>query len=90
MLYSLEFEADGVTEKYLTVLRPQVAEALTQPLKSASAANFESLAMIPRGIESLTLLNVENAGELPERVLKQLSPAVGFGGRCDRWRDRIG
>ena len=76
LLYSLEFEADGVTEKYLTVLRPQVAEALTQPLKSASAANFESLAMIPRGIESLTLLNVENAGELPERVLKQLSPAV--------------
>ena len=76
LLYSLEFEADGVIEKYLTVLRPQVAEALTQPLKSASAANFESLAMIPRGIESLTLLNVENAGELPERVLKQLSPAV--------------
>ena len=76
LLYSLEFEADGVTEKYLTVLRPQVAEALTQPLTSASAANFESLAMIPRGIESLTLLNVENAGELPERVLKQLSPAV--------------
>ena len=76
LLYSLEFEADGVTEKYLTVLRPQVAEALTQPLKSASAANFESLAMIPRGIESLTLLNVENAGELPERMLKQLSPAV--------------
>jgi hypothetical protein len=76
LLYSLEFDGDGVTEKYLTVLRPQVAEALTQPLKSASAANFESLAMIPRGIESLTLLNVENAGELPERVLKQLSPAV--------------
>jgi hypothetical protein len=76
LLYSSEFEAGGVTEKYLTVLRPQVAEALTQPLKSASAAGFESLALIPRGVESLTLLNVENAGELPERVFKHLSPSV--------------
>lgn len=76
LLYSLEFEADGVTEKYLTVLRPQIAEALTQPLKSASAAGFESLAIIPRGIEGMTLLSVENAGDLPERVFKQLSPAV--------------
>lgn len=76
LLYSSEFEAGGVTEKYLTVLRPQVAEALTQPLKSASAASFGSLVMIPRGVESLTLLNVGNAGELPERVLKELSPAV--------------
>jgi hypothetical protein len=76
LLYSLEFEADGVNEKYLTVLRPQIAEALTQPLKSASAASFESLAMIPREVESLTLVNVESAGELPERVFKQLSPAL--------------
>jgi hypothetical protein len=76
LLYSLEFEADGVTEKYLTVLRPQIAAALTEPLKSATAAGFESLPLIPRGVESITLLNVENAGELPERVLKQLSPAV--------------
>ncbi len=76
LLYSSEFEADGVTEKYLTVLRPRIAEALTQPLKSASAASFESLVMIPREAESLTLINVENAGELPERVFKKLSPAV--------------
>lgn len=76
LLYSSQFEADRVTEKYLTVLRPQIAEALTQPLKSASAASFESLTMIPREVESLTLLSVENAGDLPERVFKQLSPAV--------------
>jgi hypothetical protein len=76
LLYSSEFEAGGVTEKYLTVLRPQVAESLSQPLKAASAAGFESLALIPRSVESVTLLNVENAGELPERVFKQLSPSV--------------
>jgi len=32
--------------------------------------------MIPREVESLTLLSVENAGDLPERVFKHLSPAV--------------
>jgi len=76
LLYSSEFEAEGVTEKYLTVLAPRIAQALTHPLKAASAARFESLVMIPREAESLTLINVENAGELPERVFKQLSPAV--------------
>jgi len=76
LLYSSSFEAGGVTEKYVTVLRPRIAEALSQPLKAASSAGFESLAIVPRDIESLTLLNVENPGELPERVFKQLSPAV--------------
>lgn len=76
LLYSLKFEAGGVTERYLTALRPQIAEALRQPLKSASATGFESLPLIPRDVESMTLVSVENAGELPERVLKQLSPAV--------------
>lgn len=75
LLYASKFEAGGVTEKYLTVLRPQIAEALTQPLKPA-AANFRSLGMIPRSIERVTLLNVERAGELPEHVLKQLSPVI--------------
>jgi hypothetical protein len=75
LLYASKFDADGVTEKYLTVLRPQIAEALTQPLKSAGA-NFGSLGLIPRSIESLTLLNVERAGELPELVLKRLSPTI--------------
>ena len=76
LLYSSAFETGGVTEKYLTVLRPQVAEALSGPLKAASAAGFESPALIPCAVESVTFLNVERAGELPERVLKQLSPTV--------------
>ena len=76
LLYSLEFEDGGVTEKYLTVLRPQIAQALVEPLKPAAAARFQSLPFIPREIESMTLLNVESVGELPERLLKQLSPAV--------------
>jgi len=77
LFYSLGFESEGVTEKYLTVLKPQIAAALTQPLKPASAAlETLPLQLIPRDVESVTLLNVENAAELPERVFKQLSPAV--------------
>lgn len=76
LLYSLAFEAGGVTEKYLTVLKPQVAEALAEPLKPAPGASFESLSLVPQDVESLTLLNVERAGELPERILKRVSPTL--------------
>lgn len=76
LLYSLAFESDGVTEKYLTILHAETADALMEPLKPAPAASFASPRLIPRAIESLTLLSAERAGELPERVLKRLSPTV--------------
>jgi hypothetical protein len=76
LFYSSHFERGGVTDKYLTVLRPQVAAALADALKPASAANFESLALVPREVERLTILSVDRAGESPERVLKHLAPVV--------------
>jgi len=76
LLYSMSFEAGGVSEKYLTVLKPQVAEALAAPLKPTPGASFESLGMIPREIESLSVLDVERAGDFPERVLKHVSPTL--------------
>jgi len=76
LLYSMAFEGDGVTEKYVMILRPEVANALMESLKPAPAASFDSPRLIPRSIESLTLLNTERPGELPERVLKRLSPTV--------------
>jgi hypothetical protein len=74
--YSASFEAGGITEKYFTSLRPVVAEAISEPLKPPPGASFESLGFIPRDVESLALLNVERAGELPERVFKRLSPTL--------------
>ena len=76
LLYSLAFESGGVTEKYLAMLHPETADALVEPLKPAPAASFGSPRLIPRAIESLTLLSAERAGEVPERVLKRLSPTV--------------
>jgi len=76
LFYSLGFQGDGVTERYLTLLRPEIAEALIEPLKATSQASFQSLALVPRDAESLTLLSAANAGELPERLLRHLSPTV--------------
>jgi hypothetical protein len=76
LFYSLRFDGDGVTERYLTVLRPEVAEALIEPLKPAPPAGFQSLALVPRDTEGLTLLSVADVGELPEKLLKHLSPTV--------------
>jgi len=74
LLYSLQFAEGGVTEKYLTVLRPQVAEALAETLKPAREASLQVLALIPQSVERLTLLEIHSVGDSPERVLKQLSP----------------
>lgn len=76
LFYSLGFQGDGVTERYLTLLRPEIAEALIEPLKATSQASFQSLALVPREVESLTLLSAADAVELPERLLKHLSPTV--------------
>jgi len=74
LLYASEFKDGGVSEKYLTVLEPGVGEALAQPLKSAAPARLPLLAFVPRSIDRLSLIDVKRPGDLPERVLKQLSP----------------
>jgi hypothetical protein len=76
LLYGAEFDSNGVIDRYLTVLRPGVAEGLAEPLKSASGASFPSLQSVPRDIKELTILNVDRVGELPERILKSLAPHV--------------
>lgn len=76
LLYSAGFDSGLVVERYLTVLRPQVAGALSRALKPAPTAFFEMLGMVPRRIEDFTALSVERAGEMPERVLKQLAPQL--------------
>jgi hypothetical protein len=76
LLYGAEFDSNGVIDRYLTVLQPGVAEGLAEPLKPAPGASFPSLQSVPREIKDLTILNVERAGELPERLLKGLVPHV--------------
>jgi len=76
LLYGAELDSGGVIDRYLTILQPGVAEGLAEPLKSAPGASFPSLQSVPREIKELTILNVERAGELPERLLKSLVPHV--------------
>jgi hypothetical protein len=76
LLYSAEFKDGGVVDRYLTALKPGIGEALAEALKPAQGAGFKSPQLIPRSAEEVTLLNIERAGELPERALKQLAPHV--------------
>ena len=76
LLYGYEFASGGAVERYLTVLRPQVAEALADPFKKSGDPTFDSLRLVPREVRDFTILSVDRAGELPERALKQLSPNV--------------
>ena len=76
LFYGAAFESEGVTERYMTALRPQVAERLAQALKPAPLADPAALRFIPRSAEDFASISVEAAGELPERVLKELSPQL--------------
>ncbi len=76
MFYSLQFEDGGVTENYLTALRPQIAAGLKEATKPATEASFASLQLIPKDAEDGTILNIEMVGALPETLLKQLSPSL--------------
>jgi hypothetical protein len=76
LLYGAEFKDGGVVDRYLTALKPGIGEALAAAMKPAQAASFASPQLIPRDVEEVTLMNVERAGELPERALQQLAPHV--------------
>jgi len=76
LFYGAEFEAEGVTERYMTALRPGVAERLAQALKPAPLADPAALRFVPRSAEDFASISVEAAGELPERVLRELSPKL--------------
>jgi hypothetical protein len=74
LLYSAEFTSEGVTERYLTVLRPRVAESLLPAFNAPRSPSMSSLLLVPRNAREITLLNVDRIGELPERALKQIAP----------------
>lgn len=74
LLYAAEFTSDGVTERYLTVLRPRVAESLMPAFEPFRAPSTNALLLVPANAREITLLNVDRIGDLPERALKQIAP----------------
>ena len=76
LFYSSEFASGGVIERYLTALKPLVAEGLAEPLKPAAGASFPSLQLVPNDVRDFTILNVERVGALPEHALKSLAPRL--------------
>jgi hypothetical protein len=76
LLYSSEFDSGLVSERYLTVLNPQLASEMSQQIKPAPVADFKSLAFVPRGTLDFTTFKVESVGELPENLLKRFAPRL--------------
>jgi hypothetical protein len=74
LLFAAEFTPDGVTERFLTVLRPRVAESLMPAFQAPRSLGMGSLSLVPPDARETTLLNVDRIGELPERALKQIAP----------------
>ncbi len=74
--YSLAFNDAGVTEKYFTLLRPQLAKGLSESLKPATGNDFTALRLVPRDAPECTLVRVESAGAIPENLLKGLAPSL--------------
>jgi hypothetical protein len=76
LLYGSQFTSDGVTDRYLTILTPQVAAAVADSLKAGPQPRPQSLELVPRNISDFTVLNVHQVGALPERTLKTLNPRL--------------
>ncbi len=74
--YSLEFQGEGVTEKYFTALRPQLAKGLAETMKPLNTNDLTALRLIPADAPECTILRVESAGAIPENLLKGLSPGL--------------
>ena len=76
LFYSAEFADGGVREKYLWSLHPQVAEGLQEAARPAPERSFDCLKLVPQDVDDVTLINLDRAGEFPERLLKQMAPRV--------------
>src|SRR5262249_22436153 len=68
------FRSDGVVDKYMTVLAPPVASDMASLFKPGADNRLQSLALVPRSADDFTVLDLQGAGDLPERGLRQLAP----------------
>jgi hypothetical protein len=74
--YSAEFVDGAVRERYLWSLRQPLAEGLGEAVRPPADRDVEFLKLIPNNIDEVTIVRAENEGELPERLLKQLTSRV--------------
>lgn len=74
LLYGAEFTPDGVTEKYLTLLNPELAATIAKLAKPATGQ--ELLGLIPKAARDFTIFRIESAGSFDRRALEQLSPRI--------------
>jgi hypothetical protein len=76
LAYAAGFANGGVRERIRWGLKQPVAEALAAATIPSGDRKLDSLRLVPRDVEGITLINIDRAGELPERLLKQIAPRV--------------
>lgn len=74
LLYSAQFTPDGVTEKYLAVLNPELAAPIAKLAKPATG--WELLGLMPKAARDFTILRIKSVGNFDQRLLEQLSPRI--------------
>ncbi|HUK89655.1 MAG TPA: hypothetical protein VLZ81_04580 [Blastocatellia bacterium] len=74
LLYSAELTPDGVTDRYLTVLKQSMSSDLADLMKPPAGPDLDQTRMVPPSVEGFTVVNVRNVGGLPERALKSIGP----------------
>ncbi|HKV42037.1 MAG TPA: hypothetical protein VJX67_22725 [Blastocatellia bacterium] len=76
-LYSAGFESGEVVDRYLTVLSPPVAGELRDVIEPASdRTGLGTLRLVPSSAEDFMIFAIRNAGDLPERGLRNLAPRL--------------
>jgi hypothetical protein len=76
-LYGAQFSGDGVTDRYLAVVSPWIASAMSETFKrSEGALDQNCLRFVPRSASGFTVVDVEGLGDLPQRALKRISPGL--------------
>lgn len=73
--YAGRFEQGRFVERTATILTPRIAETMTTSV-AASAAEPQSLSLVPEGIEEVNVVRIQRPGDTVDTLLTTLSGSV--------------
>ncbi len=79
LAYSGSFEGARFTDRYYTILAPQVADAVAAAVRPASGDPSEALALVPPDAKEVNLLRLANPGQTLDALLTAVSSRLDVG-----------
>ncbi len=76
--YGVSFEGGGVVDRYVMLMKPDLLESLHAAVKLNQSAP-QVLQLLPASVQEVTLLNVENPGQVFGTLETVISARVGVG-----------